>query len=56
VLNVRDIMFAHNVPAFIATRKWRILAFTFTTGTNVVAGFCAYNVWTKFGGGGIELN
>ena len=28
VLNIYDIMLAHNVPALIATRKWRVLKVT----------------------------
>ena len=27
-LNIHDIMIAHNVPAYIATRKWRVLTVT----------------------------
>jgi len=25
VLNIHDIMLAHNIPAYIATQKWRVL-------------------------------
>jgi len=29
VLNIHDIMFAHDVPAYTATRKWRVLKVLF---------------------------
>ena len=28
VLNIYDVMLVHNVPAYIATRKWRVLKVT----------------------------
>jgi len=37
--NMYDIMFAHNVPAYIATRKWRVLKVT--TGGNTVGRVCS---------------
>ena len=28
LLNIHDVAFAHNVPAYTATRKWRVLKVT----------------------------
>jgi len=38
VLNIYDIVLAHNVPAYIATRKWRVLKVT--PGGNTGGGVC----------------
>jgi len=33
VFNIHDIMFAHNVPQYIATRKWRVFKVTLQVAT-----------------------